>query len=171
MKTTKRIRIVREKTASVIGGISCKSQVKTIKKKRAFESNLFKTFLSLCLGGIVIYLVGIENEADMVILEVLDQLKQVFPTIKVIAVPSYIGQEKEWTFDTQEKYISLLNKCDAIRVLDNGSQTHLTDKKNNWLVDHATVCVFCEQSKSNNDCDLQGYVVSSGGIVRIVDFD
>lgn len=171
MDTRKKLRIVKKRTACILVDITEEEWKRRCKEREVFKTNLASTFLSICLGNIVNYFVRIDKEIDLIALEIVLRLKEVFPFLYIVVVPTNKCQEKKWSKRGQEKYALLLEQCNEIRMVVSHTLPCEMDGINKWLIDHARVCVICEDSKGECHFALSQEFIQSGKILRVANFE
>jgi len=110
---------------------------------KIFKQDLKAMIESLINLGITTFFTGMAEGFDMISAEIVLNLKNKFPEIKLIAVIPCLGQEIKWNLNQQKRYINLINQCDKKIVLSRQyTQTCMNDR-NRSMVDNSSIVIAC----------------------------
>jgi len=91
--------------------------------------------------GFSVFISGMARGVDIWAAEVVLDLKETHPEIKLVAASPYLGFEKGWSASWQERYNSILAQSDAVRFICPGYNKRCFLIRNEWMVDRSSLLI------------------------------
>lgn len=133
-----------------------------------FKEQIKTVFENAINHGIKIFLTGMAEGFDMIATEVLLTLKNQYP-INIIAVIPCLGQESKWSKSQQDRYNSILSKCDNMIVLSEHYYPNCMNDRNAFMVGHSAFCIACWNGKPSGTCNTIKFAKANGNQIIVVD--
>ena len=134
------------------------------------KSILRENVQSLIEQGVVLFVCGMANGADLYFAETVIALKEQYPSILLEGAVPYHGQERTWSKSDRERYQSALEKCDFVTVVSEHGSKWAPLKRNRYMVDKASVLLSLNYSKSGGSAYTESYArEKSVKIIKIND--
>ena len=108
-----------------------------------FKKEIKLLFEELIKKGKNCFLSGMAEGFDMIALDVLIELKDMFSNINIIAVVPCCNQEVLWSKYQQNRYKNLLLKCDKQIVLSDVYTKKCMFERNRYMIESASTVVAC----------------------------
>ena len=139
-------------TCSLTGHRPCKLPWGYDENCESFK--IFKEKIKIILNqlidnGIINFLTGMAEGFDMIATEVLINLRNSYPHIKIIAILPCLHQEKLWNKKQQERYKKIISLCDNKIVISQVYTNNCMQKRNAYMVRHSSILFACYDSISN----------------------
>lgn len=100
------------------------------------------------LKGFDTFYTGMSWGVDLIFGEIIAELKNDFPNIKLIAVIPFEQQHIKWHISYQERYFNLLAECDDIIMLSSKYNKDCYKQRNEYLVKHAKQLIAVYDDKN-----------------------
>ncbi|MCL2816650.1 MAG: DUF1273 domain-containing protein [Oscillospiraceae bacterium] len=91
----------------------------------------------LIAAGVTDYYTGMALGADTWAAEIILDLKEKYPALRLIAVLPCETQANDWTVEQRERYFNALAVCDEVITLHKKYKPSCMFERNRYLVDHA----------------------------------
>ena len=91
--------------------------------------------------GFTDYITGMSRGVDIWAAEKVLDMKKEFPHIRLICAVPFDGFEKEWEQRWQDRYQRILQQADEIHYICNRYMRGVYQKRNEWMVDHASMLI------------------------------
>lgn len=101
--------------------------------RKALRANI----KALYAKGIRIYLSGMALGFDMIAAEEVIALKEELPSLRLVAVIPFQGQNNRWSYRDKQRYSQLLAAADDSVVLSEGFFKGCYLKRNDFMIDHS----------------------------------
>lgn len=98
---------------------------------------LQKEITLLCEQGVTDFYCGMALGADQLCAEILLELKQSFPGVRLHAAVPFPGQAIRWGKEQQARYYELQHRCDTVTCLSESYRDDCCLVRNRWMVDRA----------------------------------
>ena len=116
----------------------------TIRKLKTDESKIKKQLMEKIeisiKEGFDTFITGMATGVDIYAGEIVVEIKQSNPEIKLIAAIPWEGQAEKWSDEWKERHTALLTHCDDVVIVNEGYKGyhrwfyHVRDR---WMVDHS----------------------------------
>lgn len=93
--------------------------------------------------GFTNYISGMSRGVDIWAAEVVLELKKEYSHIKLICAVPFDGFEKGWEEEWEERYRYILSSADEIHYISEKYSRGSYQKRNEWMVDHASMVIAC----------------------------
>lgn len=106
----------------------------------AIKQRLFCEILRMTRAGINVFIAGMAKGVDTWAAETVLQIRDTLPERNVLlwaAIP-YDRQAGSWKTADQERYARILDRADRIEYISHDYQPGCLQKRNRWMVEHAT---------------------------------
>ena len=120
------------------------------------KSALLREIMKAIDDGFNVFISGMARGVDMWAAEIVLELKEEHPDIKLIAAIPFEGFEKKWSRDNQKQYNDILNQADLVKYICPSFSYRTYQIRNEWMVDHSArvIAVFNgEKSGTKNTVD------------------
>lgn len=120
------------------------------------KSTLLREIMKSIKEGYTVFISGMARGVDMWAAEIVLELKEDNPDIKLIAAIPFEGFELKWSRDNQRQYNEILEKADLIKYICPKFSYSAYQIRNEWMVDHSSrvIAVFNgEKSGTKNTID------------------
>lgn len=124
--------------------------------ERKVKSALLKEIMRAIDDGFNVFISGMARGVDMWAAEIVLELKEEHPDLKLIAAIPFEGFEKKWSRDNQKQYNDILSQSDLVKFICTSFSYSTYQKRNEWMVDHSArvIAVFNgEKSGTKNTID------------------
>lgn len=122
--------------------------------------------------GVDTFYCGMANGFDIIAGEHIALIKKLNKSIKLIGVVPYIGQEKGWSCDWQQRYRDLLAECDEVVTLNESYAKWVFDERNRYMVDRSRyVLTYFDGTKGGTGNTVKYAVKNGRDVFNIFDTD
>lgn len=135
---------------------------------KRFKDICTKMFMGAINFGITTFLTGMAEGFDMIATELLLNLRDTSPHIKIVAVIPCLGQEKRWSTSQQNRYKNILTKVDKKIVLADYYTPTCMNERNMFMVKNADVCIACWNGKPSGTKNTILFAKATGCKVRLI---
>lgn len=137
------------------------------KKLKAILRNEIET---LILQGCEHFITGMALGVDMICGELMLELKQNYPNVKITAAVPCYGQEKHWGSDTQCRYNNLITAVDnVVFVSKTGYYNGCMQKRNRYLVDNCDLLLAVFDGKAGGTMKTVEYAKKQSRRLVVID--
>ena len=127
-----------------------------------FNDRLCTAVADMIEKGCTKFYCGMAQGFDISAGEYIALIKQRNTALKLIGVVPFVGQEKGWSRDWQQRYHALLEKCDEVITLNDGYVKWAYDQRNRYMVDRCRyVLTYFDGSKGGTGNTVT-YAVKNG---------
>lgn len=88
--------------------------------------------------GFTTFITGMARGVDIWAGELVLNIKEENPAIKLVAASPYRGFEQKWSTSWQNQYTSIIEKADAVRYICPGYSKGAFQIRNEWMVDRSS---------------------------------
>ncbi len=121
--------------------------------------------------GYTYFIVGMALGIDMIVAEILLELKGEYDIIIECAIPC-LNQESRWIKHQQIRYMDILNKCEKITYVSNIEYTNeCMQKRNEYMVDNSDLVVAVWNGTPSGTLNTINYAKSKNKNTIIIDID
>lgn len=122
--------------------------------------------------GVDTFYCGMANGFDIIAGEYIALVKRVNKSIKLIGVVPYVGQEKGWSAEWQQRYRDLLAECDEVVTLNESYSKWVFDERNRYMVDRSRyVLTYFDGTKGGTGNTVKYAVKNGRDVFNIFDTD
>lgn len=89
--------------------------------------------------GVTDWLSGMAQGVDLWAAEIVLDLKEKNPALRLHCILPCEGQERKWMASEQERYRSILRQADEVIYVNREYSANCMLERNRWLVDHSSV--------------------------------
>jgi uncharacterized phage-like protein YoqJ len=116
------------------------------------KSALLKEIMKAVDDGFNVFISGMARGVDMWAAEIVLELKEKYPDIKLIAAVPFEGFELKWSRDNQRQYQELLSQADLVKYICPKFSYSSYQIRNEWMVDHSArvIAVFNGENHKQN---------------------
>lgn len=132
-----------------------------------FKTEIKKIFENAINYGLKNFLTGMAEGFDMIGTEILLELRKKYE-IKVIAIIPCLGQEIKWSPIQQQRYKTILSKCDDVVILSEFYYKNCMNDRNKYMVDNSSVCIACWNGKPSGTANTIRFAKNNGNKVRVI---
>jgi len=119
--------------------------------------------------GVDTFLCGMALGTDMWCGEIVTELKQKYPHIRLIACIPHAGQEKSWNEDYRERYYRLLDSADKNIVFYDHYIYGCMQKRNRYMADNAAYMIAVFNGSSGGTKSTIDYAMRKGLDIILLD--
>ncbi len=134
--------IIKEKTIAFTGNrsLTSPSGLRGTQVERAICNKLYELLEKEHLeNGITTYLSGVAIGYDTLAAMVVLELKRKYPSISLIAVIPFEGQEAKFSYEQKQMYKDILKQADhSITISPNGYSNEAYHQRNDFLIANST---------------------------------
>lgn len=112
------------------------------------KEKLQKIVFELAERGVKNFFCGMAKGFDLCAGEAVIKIKENFPNVKLIACVPYFGQEKEYTQEDKNRYVTILRNCDAKFTFADTYYRGCTLIRDRYMADNAEVLVAYLKKKT-----------------------
>ena len=109
----------------------------------ALKAKLYGVTETLCETGVDRFLCGMANGCDLYFAEIVLALQERFPDIQLEAAVPYPGQSHAWGRELQERYRSILSRCEEVTVIAEEYTRSCMMQRNRYMVDKCDILLAC----------------------------
>lgn len=120
------------------------------------KSALLKEIMNSAENGFNVFISGMARGVDMWAAEIVLELKEKFPDIKLIAAVPFEGFELKWSKENKAQYNDILSKADFVKYICPKFSYSSYQTRNEWMVDHSAKVIAVwngEKSGTKNTVD------------------
>ncbi len=120
------------------------------------KSALLREIMKSIDAGYTVFISGMARGVDMWAAEIVLELKEDNPDIKLIAAIPFEGFELKWSRNNQRQYNEILEKADLIKYICPKFSYSTYQIRNEWMVDHSSLVIAVfngEKSGTKNTVD------------------
>lgn len=110
---------------------------KLARSEAEIKKDLETAILQAIDDGFVTFITGMARGVDIWAGEIVLRLRQVNPSIHLIAASPYQGFESRWSADWQRRYNAVLEQADLVRFICKGYSKACFQIRNEWMVDRS----------------------------------
>lgn len=134
-----------------------------------FLKRLDEEILRLISEGFRHFITGMAQGVDILAGEAVLRFKEDYPDLSLECAVPYEGQEKRWSKKSQERYLSLLQRADAVTTVVKGGYTEFANAaRNRYMVDKADAVIAGFNGGSGGTRQTIEYALSLGKRVIII---
>lgn len=112
---------------------------------------------SLIEQGVVFFVCGMANGADLYFAETVIALKAEYPSVMLEGAVPYHGQERTWPRSERERYEKAINGCDFVTVVSEHGSKWAPLKRNRYMVDKASILLSLNYAESGGSAYTERY--------------
>lgn len=110
-------------------------------------------------GGYECFLCGMAMGFDLIAAQIVLELKEDNPKIKLVACVPCPGQEKYYPSAEKKKYAEILQKCDEVLVLSDVYYRGCMHARDRYMVDHCNILLAYDRRHEGGTYYTVGYAV------------
>lgn len=98
---------------------------------------------------------GMALGVDSAFWEIADKLRKNNPNIRIEAALPFVGQEKNWTEESQKQYKKMLSESDKVTIVSEGGfTTYKMMARNRYMVNKSdiVIAVICKKTGGTANC-------------------
>lgn len=125
------------------------------RKYRKFKNKLKQEIRSSIKSGYGYFISGMALGIDIIVAEMIIELKKKHPTIKLECAIPCLNQTIKWQEDSKERYENILNNADKITYVSTTNYFNgCMQKRNLYMVDNSSllIAVFNGANGGGNEC-------------------
>ena len=131
-------------------------------------TELEEEIASAIRSGYTTFITGMAYGVDIWAGEIVVRLRQDNPRIKLIASIPFPGFENRWALEWQQRYQSLLVQADFIRFTFTAYRPYAYQKRNEWMVDHASRVIAVYNGTPSGTRNTIEYAKKEGVSIHIL---
>lgn len=135
----------------------------------ALKARLYRAADAACADGYRHFICGMARGVDTYCAEVVLALRQTCPDITLEAAVPCPGQSDGWTVEEQERWQSLLARCDYETVVQEKYTPGCMQRRNRYMVDHASRLIAVFDGQEGGTRRTVEYAMRQGVEVVLVD--
>lgn len=112
---------------------------------------------SLIEQGVVLFVCGMANGADLYFAETVIALKAEYPSVMLEGAVPYHGQERTWPRGERERYEKAIKGCDFVTVVSEHGSKWAPLKRNRYMVDKASILLSLNYAESGGSAYTERY--------------
>ena len=112
---------------------------------------------SLIEQGVVLFVCGMANGADLYFAETVIALKAEYPSVMLEGAGPYHGQERTWPRSERERYEKAIKGCDFVTVVSEHGSKWAPLKRNRYMVDKASILLSLNYAESGGSAYTERY--------------
>ena len=101
------------------------------------KSALLTAIMQAIQDGFNVFISGMARGVDIWAAEIVLELREENPNIKLICASPYEGFEKQWSIDWQNQYNEIMRKADLVRYISPKFSYGSYQVRNEWMVNHS----------------------------------
>ena len=107
--------------------------------------------------GVVLFVCGMANGADLYFAETVIALKVEYPSVMLEGAVLYHGQERTWPRSERERYEKAIKGCDFVTVVSEHGSKWAPLKRNRYMVDKASILLSLNYAESGGSAYTERY--------------
>ena len=107
--------------------------------------------------GVVLFVCGMANGADLYFAETVIALKAEYPSVMLEGAVPYHGQERTWPRSERERYEKAIKGCDFVTVVSEHGSKWAPLKRNRYMVDKASILLSLNYAESGGSAYTERY--------------
>ena len=135
----------------------------------ALKDELSRRLEKIYDAGYRRYLCGMALGCDMYFAEAVLELREKHPDVSLEAVIPCGSQSEKWSKPQRERYNSLLDRCNKVRVLQINYTPDCMMRRNQYMVDSSSLLLACFRGKPGGTMNTIVYAQRCGLEVTIID--
>ena len=112
---------------------------------------------------------GMAIGCDMYFAEAVLELKREHPDVTLEAAIPCGGQPERWSREQRLRYNRLLDRCDAVTVLQINYSPDCMQRRNRYMVDRSSLLLACHNGRPGGTMNTLRYAMEQG--VKIIQID
>lgn len=144
----------------------------TNREYNKFYGRLSSAISDTIQKGVDTFYCGMAHGFDIIAGEHIALIKKLNKSLKLIGVVPYVGQEKGWSREWQQRYRDLLAECDEVVTLNETYTKWVFDERNRYMVDRSRYVVTYFDGTKGGTANTVRYAVKNGrDVFNIFDTD
>lgn len=131
-------------------------------------SSLKRTLEHLIRSGVEVFYNGLAMGFDLLSAHVILELKETYPSVRLIACVPFYGQEKNYPSEDKKRYAEVLSKCDGVVTLAEHYYKGCYFKRNDYLCENADMLLAYQRSKTGGTAYTVKKFRKKGGNILFV---
>lgn len=136
---------------------------------REIRKMIYDTIECVSADGIVDFVCGMAQGADLCFGECVLELKKTIPYVTLEAAIPYAGQSKSWSEQERARYDAILEGCNKVTVLQENYTRGCMMRRNEYMVDNANLLLAVYNGSSGGTRNTMLYAYRQG--IRIIEID
>lgn len=125
--------------------------------------------IEMAIGvGFEVFLTGMALGFDMIVAEILLELKKMYPHIKIIGALPCKDQDRVWKSAQKNRYRKILSQLDKVRCVYKKYEDGCLQERNKYMIDNSSLCIALYNGKGGGTKLTIDYAKSQGVKVVIV---
>lgn len=120
-----------------------------------------KEIVQLIERGVTYFAAGGARGFDTLAAEIILELKEPYPHIKLILILPCLNQTNGWNEEDKAKYNHIKSKADKIKILSQNYYRGCMHTRNRYMVDHSTYCVCYFRKPSSGTAYTVNYTIKN----------
>lgn len=120
--------------------------------------------------GYEYFITGMAIGYDMICAEIVIELKNEYPHIKLIGAIPCRNQEKYWTIRNKERYQNILQHLSTYIVLSREYNSKCIERRNQYMVNNSSLLIALYDGKRGGVKNTIEYAKQKGLEIKIIDF-
>ena len=133
--------------------------------KRALERQI-KTAID---DGLYVFITGMARGVDLWAAQIVLKLRRNNSSIRLICACPFEGFENGWSSVWRDQYRKVLQEADLVRYICEGYNRYCFQKRNEWMVDHASRVIAVFNGESGGTKNTIDYARKCGVPVVTID--
>ena len=117
------------------------------------------------------FLCGMAIGCDTYFAEAVLALKERYSDLLLCAAVPCAGQSQRWNRKQREKYASLLEQCDEVKIFQDQYTADCMNRRNMYMVDHSSVLIACFDGRPGGTMSTLVYARREGLEIRLLDIN
>lgn len=130
--------------------------------KDKIKSALLNEIIKAIDDEFKVFISGMARGVDMWAAEIILELKDEYPDIKLIAAVPFEGFELKWSTSNQKQYHYLLNQADLVKYVCPNFSYSSYQIRNKWMVDHSARVIAVWNGKKSGTKNTIDYANRCG---------
>ena len=141
---------------------------KLTRTEEQIKTELEEEIASAIRSGYTTFITGMAYGVDIWAGEIVVRLRQDNPRIKLIASIPFPGFENRWAWAWRQRYQRLLDQADYIRFTCAAYSPYAYQKRNEWMVDHASRVIAVYNGAPSGTKNTIEYAKKEGVSIHIL---
>ncbi len=131
------------------------------KERTTVKAKTKQEIIALIENGVAFFGTGGARGFDTLAAEIILELKEIYPHIKLILIIPCANQTKGWAKDDTAKYNHIKSRADKIRILSQSYYSGCMHTRNRHMVDHSAYCICYCRKTSGGTAYTVDYAIKS----------
>lgn len=128
----------------------------------ALKTEMALTLRGICKAGFRHFITGMAIGCDMYFAEAVLAMRNEYPELTLEAAIPCGGQPDRWSLRQRQRYNRLIDRCDAVKVLQIAYTPDCMMRRNRYMVDRSALVLACSNGRPGGTMNTMAYALKQG---------